>query len=252
MRLSVRFVAPLAATAAILAFSAAPSLAWARSAPSAKGKPPKAPVASTAAATDAAASPSPKTTGKRAARGKKTEHTGPFATMPGFTMRPDGTSVIFVDLTAPPQIEEHAGRGFVTYVLKDTEVDRANNKNPLETAFYDTPVLRARLRSVKKEPDAELAIELRADVKPTYKVITEKGLSRLEVSFPAGKFAKADFDGDLPSQRAPRTLRDESRDEGRGTHGKKSAKGQTGKGGKKASGAGGGSRDDGRKGPKTP
>lgn len=182
-----------------------------------------------------------KTTRRASRASKRTEHTGPVATMPGFTMRADGTSVIFVDLTAPPQVEEHAGKGFVTYVLKGTQVDRANNKNPLETAFYDTPVLRARLRGIPKEDDAELQIELRADVKPTFKVQTEKGQSRLEVVFPAGKFARADFDHELPSHHTSRVPRED-----RATKkGKKQAPAGT-------SSPGGSKSDDGRKGPKAP
>lgn len=218
--------------------------ARAESTTSAPAKGPVAPVAPSRAAPPApkapsAKAPAPTKPARRASKGsKRSEHTGPVATMPGFTMRPDGTSVIFVDLTAAPQVEEHAGKGFVTYVLKDTQVDRANNKNPLETAFYDTPVLRARLRGIPKEDDAELQIELRADVKPTFKVSTEKGVSRLEVNFPAGKFARADFDHELPSHRAHRTPHEERAPR----KGKKAA----------AAGATGPKGEDGRKGPKAP
>ena len=174
----------------------------------------------------------------RAARvTKKAQRTGPVATLPGFAMRPDGTSVVFVSLTSAPQVEEHLGKGFVTYVLKDTEVDRSNNKNPLETAFYDTPVLRAQLRTAKKDPDAELAIELRADVKPTFKVVTEAGQARLEILFPAGKYARADLDPDPSPQgrRSEGTKRERPEKKRKGPSAKPPA-----------------TVDDGRKGPKAP
>lgn len=237
--MSLRARSLLAALASLVALGTSP-VVRAESTSAAKG-----PVVPPAVkpAKPSAAEPAPKTVAKptrRASRAaKRTEHTGPVATMPGFTMRADGTSVIFVDLTAPPQVEEHAGKGFVTYVLKGTQVDRANNKNPLETAFYDTPVLRARLRGIPKEDDAELQIELRADVKPTFKVLTEKGQSRLEVVFPAGKFARADFDHELPrhhTDRAPREDRAPRK-------GKKHAPASTSTGAK---------GDEGRKGPKAP
>lgn len=207
--MSVRVRSALAVAAGLLV-AASPDLARAQATggPVAPVTARKRPASATKTAPpDASTKPSSKQSRPLSRRAKRAEHTGPVATMPGFTMRPDGTSAIFVDLTAPPQVEEHAGKGFVTYVLKDTQVDRANNKNPLETAFYDTPVLRARLRAIPKEDDAELAIELRADVKPTFKVTTEKGNSRLEIVFPAGKFARADFDHELPSAHASRGSR---------------------------------------------
>lgn len=181
----------------------------------------------------------PKKTAK-SARATKATRQGPIAILPGFAMRSDGTSVVYVELTGPAQVEEHVAKGFVTYVLKDTLIDRANNKNPLETAFYDTPVLRAQLRGVKKEPDAELVIELRAEVKPTYKVLTEKGQSRLEVVFPAGQYARADLD---PAEvaRGARAPRRESAPKESAAKSKKASSATTERG-----------RDDSRKGPKVP
>jgi hypothetical protein len=187
----------------------------------------------------AAKAPKSKRTASQTSRAAKTKVQGPIAIMPGFSMRSDGTSVVYVELTAAPQVEEHVARGFVTYVLKDTSIDRANNKNPLETAFYNTPVLRAHLRGKKKEPDAELVIELRADVKPTYKLLTEKGQARLEVVFPAGQYARPDLDpADVPRRaRAPRP---------EGTERAKASKK------KSTTAASDRARDDSRKGPKAP
>jgi hypothetical protein len=180
-----------------------------------------------------------KRTTARSSRAAKAAPQGPIALMPGFAMRSDGTSVVYVELTAAPQVEEHVAKGFVIYTLKDTRIDRANNKNPLETAFYNTPVLRAHLRGVKKEPDAELVIELRAEVKPTFKVLTEKGQARLEVVFPAGQYAHPDLDpADVPPR--SRALRPE-----RAERAKSSKKTPAASTSDRA-------RDDSRKGPKAP
>lgn len=135
------------------------------------------------------------------------EPTGPVATYPGFTMLPDGTSRLFVELTAPVQVATHAAKGQVTYSLPGARIDQSNNRNPLETWFYETPVVRARLKThhegkgKDRTDEVELEVELRADVTGTLRTVPmANGGSRIEIDFPAGRYRK-DGDEDGPPQR---------------------------------------------------
>jgi hypothetical protein len=133
-----------------------------------------------------AASPAP---AARAARGKKTAKAqGPVARYLGLEMLPSGGSRIFVELSGQPTVTEHDTPGQVSFLMENTHVDVHNNENSLETYYHNTPVLRARLHHTKK--DVELAITLRADSKPTFKLVEGRnGTYRLEVDFPPGTFA---------------------------------------------------------------
>jgi hypothetical protein len=117
--------------------------------------------------------------------------TGAVATYPGFAMRDDGGSRVFVQLTKAVPVEEHKAAGQITYVLKGAHVTERNNENALVTVHFNTPVSRARLRPVGH--DLALTIELRGAASPTYKVEggTDGG-SRLVVDFPEGQFLDND------------------------------------------------------------
>jgi hypothetical protein len=108
------------------------------------------------------------------------------ATYPGFTMRDDGGSRVFVQLTRPVTVEEHRAAGEITYLLKGAHVTERNNENALVTVHFNTPVSRARLRPVGG--GLALTIELRGAAQPTYKVEGADGGSRLVIDFPEGHF----------------------------------------------------------------
>ncbi len=123
--------------------------------------------------------------------GKAKATTGSVATYPGFAMRDDGGSRVFVQLTNAVPVEEHKAAGQITYLLKGAHVTERNNENALVTVHFNTPVSRARLRPVGH--DLALTIELRGAASPTYKVEggTDGG-SRLVVDFPEGQFLDND------------------------------------------------------------
>lgn len=87
------------------------------------------------------------------------------ATMSGFERLDDGSSRLFVELTKPVTFETRKTRNAVTYVLKNTHVSRANNRNPLVTVHFKTPVTSARL--VPHGKDLWFVIHLRTAVEPT-------------------------------------------------------------------------------------
>ena len=137
----------------------------------------------------------------KAKKKKATKDPGPIAHFPGFEMLPDGGSRVFVDVTKKIEVTEQIAAGTVTYVLKDTNVESYNDLHALETYYHPTPVIRVRLRRVKKE--TSLHIALRGDVKPTYRIVEQRdGGVRLEVDFPPGAAGK---DGDPIPPDAPAT-----------------------------------------------
>jgi hypothetical protein len=93
---------------------------------------------------------------------------GATATLPGFEVLPDGGSRLFVQLTGNPQVDEKKAAGSITYVIKGARIVRRNNKNALETAHFNTPVLRARL--VPSGHDLHFVVDLRQNVAPKWQL----------------------------------------------------------------------------------
>ncbi len=123
-----------------------------------------------------------KTGGARVAK-----RAGPVATLPGFEIRGDGGSRLFVALTQQVQVEERRAQGSFTYVLKGAHIDRRNNMNVLETIHFNTPVSRARL--VPKGNDLLFIVDLRAASTPTWKMQGgENNTGLLVVDFGGGEF----------------------------------------------------------------
>jgi hypothetical protein len=112
------------------------------------------------------------------------------ATMSGFERLDDGSSRLFVELTKPVSFETRKTHHGVTYVLKNTHVSRANNRNPLVTVHFKTPVTSARL--VAHGRDLWFVIRLRADVEATATMErTTGGLSVLRIAFAKGDYGAA-------------------------------------------------------------
>jgi len=83
---------------------------------------------------------------------------------PGFQMEPSGGSRFFVETTGPVTTELHASTGRIEIVFHDTSIHLANSRRWLETQFFDTPVVRARLE--RRRGDMVLVMQLRAAVTP--------------------------------------------------------------------------------------
>jgi hypothetical protein len=97
---------------------------------------------------------------------------GPTITWPGFQMRPDGSSRVFIQSTAPlePKVLSSAGTKFELQ-LPRARVAAKTNRLPLDTRFFNTPVTKVSVSSASG--GAVVQIELRATVTPA--VTSETG-----------------------------------------------------------------------------
>src|SRR6201999_1294333 len=83
-------------------------------------------------------------------------------TFAGFRSFDDGTSLVFVELSAPATVNVRKTRGAVIYTLENTKVPLRNNRNPLLTIDFSSIVKRATIKQRKKA--VELTIELKAEI----------------------------------------------------------------------------------------
>jgi len=131
-----------------------------------------------------------KTTGAAAAPAKgKAASTAIVANWPGFRMTEDGGSEVIIEFskatTAP---SEHKAAGSLTYVFKGAHVLKTNNKNPLITVHFNTPV--ASVRLVPKKGELHLIIDYRAGADAAaasgMRAGSEGGGQQFFVKFPSG------------------------------------------------------------------
>ncbi len=102
---------------------------------------------------------------------------------PGFQMVPGG-SRLFVVLTSPQPVGEAARSGRTrVFHIPNARVLLSNNRRPLITEAFDTPVSRAWLRPGRGGVD--FVVELRADVEPTLSQETNaQGFHFVYLNFP--------------------------------------------------------------------
>lgn len=110
-------------------------------------------------------------------------------TWPGFQMRPDGTSRVFVQSTVSVPTQTSASPGKFVVRLAGAQVVGDTNRLALETRFFNTPVTRV---SIAPEKDGvSIVLELRAAITPH--VSSERGPSGYHFTYidlPAGKFVE--------------------------------------------------------------
>lgn len=124
---------------------------------------------------------------------------GPIIQLIGFEAIAGGGSRLYLELSGSPTVTQHDAQGQLVYVLENTQIRTGNTENALELYYHNTPILRAKLSPSKK--DAELLLQLKADVRPTQKIVEAgKGVYRVEIDFPAGNFAPGP---DAPSTPPP-------------------------------------------------
>ena len=125
--------------------------------------------------------PPPRARATRAARANR------LMTWPGFQFRPDGASRFFVQTNQPIQVESRRTGGRFIVVLKNTRIHLRNNRNPLETRFFNTPVTRAHVE--RHGRDVWLVLTMRADVTPqVHSEAGPGGYHFVYVELPAGSF----------------------------------------------------------------
>jgi hypothetical protein len=112
-------------------------------------------------------------------------------TWPGFQMRADGTSRVFIQSTTPLSAQPTAAPGKFLVNLPGAHVSGGTNRLPLETRYFNTPVTRVMLNT--NRDGAQLILELRADVAP--QLSSERGTSGYYftyVDLPKGNFVSAE------------------------------------------------------------
>ncbi len=159
------------------------------------------PVAVWAQATDAAPSPAtPVASGSGAYDGvvPGTANLPPLAavarrstarllTWPGFQQRPDGASRVFIQTTQAVTTETRSEQGKFTILLHATKVFLRNNRRPLETRYFDTPVTRISVE--QRHKDVAVVMDLRAPVTPrVYSDTGQSGFHYVYAEFPAGNY----------------------------------------------------------------
>jgi hypothetical protein len=85
-------------------------------------------------------------------------------TWPGFQMRPDGSSRVFIQSTAPLAPQPVAVTGKYRLLLPGARIAAQNNRLPLDTRYFNTPVTRVSLSADHK--GATVSLDLRSDVTP--------------------------------------------------------------------------------------
>lgn len=112
-------------------------------------------------------------------------------TWPGFQMLPDGGSRVFVQLTQKPLFETRDEADRFVILLDRTGVHLRNNRRPLETRHFNTPVRRVRVRG-RPEGKVAVILELRAAAPPEVhvKAGADGRFHYLMVDFPPGDWLK--------------------------------------------------------------
>lgn len=108
-------------------------------------------------------------------------------TWPGFQQRPDGASRFFLQTTRPVQVDQRSEEGRFVLILKSTRLHLRNNRRPLETRYFNTPVEAARIE--RRGRDLAFVMDLRAPVTP---VVSQErassGYNFVFLEFPAGSY----------------------------------------------------------------
>ncbi|HKP58851.1 MAG TPA: AMIN domain-containing protein [Polyangiales bacterium] len=118
----------------------------------------------------------------------KTE-TKPLITWPGFQMRQDGTSRVFIQSTGALTPQPSAAPAKFSVYLPGAKVAGNTNRLPLETRFFNTPVARVNI-DVQKE-GVTLVLDMRADISPV--VSSERGPTGyyfLYIDLPKGQYVQ--------------------------------------------------------------
>jgi hypothetical protein len=123
----------------------------------------------------------------------------PVVAWPGFQMTPNGSRV-FIATTRPVAIgpAQHTP-GRWTYVISGAYIPLSNNRRPLVTQAFETPVDRAYVR--QHGHDAEIVIEMQGDSQPQMSQQNDGGGGLSYIFF--------DFPRWTPPNHVPRPLRDE-------------------------------------------
>ena len=116
-----------------------------------------------------------------------TKKNGFWATWPGFQMTENGGSRLFVQTTGELDYKLEENARAIRLVLKNTKIFLSNNRNPLVTDYFNTPVSRARLKRVGKNAVLIIDLKVEAAAKVSQSVDAD-GYHYLFVEFAPGEY----------------------------------------------------------------
>jgi hypothetical protein len=125
-----------------------------------------------------------------------------YVTWPGFEEGSSG-SRIFVQTTRPVTYSRADEGTSIVLVLPRTRIHLRNNRNPLVTEHFNTPVSRAYLR--RRGRDTLLVLEMKVGAEPRISQSSEGEYQFLFVEFPPGDYP-------VPAGSTPTEVRGEERE----------------------------------------
>jgi len=113
---------------------------------------------------------------------------GIWVTWPGFTMMPDGSSRLFIQTTVKVKYKLVKKNKQIQIKLKNAKVYLSNNRNPLVTTHFNTPLNRAYLKKQRKK-SVDLIMKLRKKTSPKIsQTVDSDGFYYLFIDFPKGDY----------------------------------------------------------------
>lgn len=112
---------------------------------------------------------------------------GTWVVWPGFFIRSDGGSRVFLQTTVSVEYRLIDKGDKLSLELKDAHIFLSNNRNPLVTTHFNTPLMRAYLKEGKG--GTELILELKIKQTPTItQSVDDDGYHYMFIDFPPGKY----------------------------------------------------------------
>ena len=126
-------------------------------------------------------------TRRRAARGRRSE----ILTWPGFSPLGNGGSRFFVQTITPVVPELSVEQGRVVLLFRNTTIHLTNSRRWLETRFFNTPVLRARLERRGRHMALVMLLRPGVSLRPAVSSEAAPGANfhYVYIDFPPGAYA---------------------------------------------------------------
>jgi hypothetical protein len=117
--------------------------------------------------------------------------TPPAITWPGFQMMPDGSSRVFVQITTQVDVSAALVNGKVVVDFGNVSIAGRNNRRPMITKFFNTPVTAVEVKRAQKR--TTLILSMRAPVEPRVSHEQVKsGFHFVYIDFPPGTYRPTD------------------------------------------------------------
>jgi hypothetical protein len=123
---------------------------------------------------------------------------GTWVTWPGFVIRSDGGSRVFLQTTVSVEYRLTEKNNRISLELKDAHIFLSNNRNPLVTTHFNTPLMRAYLKEQKEV--TELVLDLKLKQSPIITQTVDKdGYHYMFIDFPPGQYPIINLKAENPN-----------------------------------------------------